>query len=360
MNRRIVIPVAAVALAAAAGGATWAAGSNSGSSSAETSETSSATTTATIERRDLVQRETVDGTLGYSDAETLYAPAMGTVTALREPGRVVERGEALYWLNGKPVTLMYGRVPMWRRLDRLSRGGKDIRQLERNLVALGYDPNGVIEIDNEWDPATTAAVKRWQEEKGWPKTGSVELGQIAFLPGPRRIGQLKTTAGALLQPGSEVVDTSATSRAVTVDLDADQQSLVKEGDKVEVGLPDGSSVDGWISTVGKVAESETDPETGEQSEPTIPLEIRLASGAKTGGLDETPVDVSLQKARAENALTVPVTALLALAEGGYAVEVVGAGGSTRLVRVEPGIYADGIVAINGKGIKKGMKVVVPE
>jgi Putative peptidoglycan binding domain len=360
MNRRIVIPVAAVALAAAAGGATWAAGGNSGSSSAETGETSTATATAKVERRDLVQHETVDGTLGYRDAVTLYAQAMGTVTALREPGSVVERGQALYWLNGRPVTLMYGRTPMWRRLDPSAKGGRDIRQLERNLVALGYDPNGEIEIDNEWDSATTAAVKRWQEDKGWPKTGSVELGEVVFLPGPRRIGQLKTTRGALLQPGTEVVDTSATRREVTVDLDADKQSLVQEGDRVEVELPDGSSVDGWISTVGKVAESETDPQTGEQTDPTIPVEIRLASSAKTGGLDETPVSVSLQKDRAENALSVPVTALLALAEGGYAVEVVGAGGATRLLRVEPGMYADGIVEISGKAIRKGMKVVVPE
>jgi multidrug efflux pump subunit AcrA (membrane-fusion protein) len=55
-----------------------------------------------------------------------------------------------------------------------------------------------------------------------------------------------------------------------------------------------------------------------------------------------------------------VSALLALAEGGYAVEVVGADGSTQLVAVKPGMYADGIVEISGQGIKRGMKVVVPE
>jgi peptidoglycan hydrolase-like protein with peptidoglycan-binding domain len=360
VNRRIVIPVATVALAAVAGGATWAAaGRGSGSSSADTGAKSSSTETATVERRDLVQYETVDGTLGYRDVDTLYAQAMGTVTALRKPGRVVRRGQALYWVDGSPVTLMYGGVPMWRRLDRLSEDGRDIRELEQNLVSLGYDPDGDIEIDNEWQRATTAAVKRWQDDIGLPKTGSVELGQIVFLSGVRRIGQSKTTAGALLQPGSEVVETSSTRRVVTVDLDADYQSLVKEGDKVKVELPDGSTVFGRIATVGKVAESETDPATGERGTPTIPLEIRLTRGAKTGDLDATPVDVSLQKSRARNVLAVPVSALLALAEGGYAVEVVGVG-STHLVPVEPGMFADGIVEITGRGIKKGMKVVVPE
>jgi hypothetical protein len=358
MNRRVIVPLAAVALAAAAGGATLAfAGADSGSSQAESSD--GATTTATVERRDLVQHETVSGTLGYAGAATLYAPAMGTVTALREPGSVVRRGQALYWLDGKPVTLMYGDVPMWRRLDASSPDGPDIRQLERNLVALGHDPSDAIDIDEAWDSATTAAVKRWQDDRGLDETGAIEPGQIAFLAGPRRIGQSKTTVGALLQPGSEILETTSTRRIVTVDLEADKQSLAEKGDPVTVELPDGRSVNGTIAKVGRVAESETDPATGEQTDPTIPVEIWMPRGVNAGSLDQTPVDVSLEKARVKRALSVPVSALVALAEGGYAVEVVNRDGSTRLVRVELGEFADGSVQISGKGIKKGMRVVVP-
>jgi Putative peptidoglycan binding domain len=361
MNRRLVIPVAAVAVAAAAGGATWAvAGEGSGSRTSGTASTSSARATATVERRDLVQHETVDGTLGYGDAETLYAQGAGTVTALRKPGTVVRRGQALYWVDDKPVALMYGVVPMYRPLDASSDDGKDVRQLERNLVALGYDPDGDVEIDQEWDWATTAAVERWQEDRGLEETGALELGQIVFLPGPRRVGQLYTTVGAPLQPAGEVMDTTSTRRVVTVDLDANRQSLASEGDPVTVELPDGRSIDGTIADVSEVAESTTDPETGEEGDPTVPLEIRLAPRARTGSLDETPVDVALEKDRAENALTVPVSALLALSEGGYAVEVVSAAGSTRLVPVDPGMYADDLVEISGDGIEEGMKVVVPE
>jgi Putative peptidoglycan binding domain len=358
VNRRLLVPLAAAALAAAAGGATWAV-ADAQSGSATAGSTAPTTATATVERRDLVEHETVNGTLGYADTSTLYAQAMGTVTGLREPGSVIRRGHALYWLDGKPVTLMYGSVPMWRRLGASADDGQDIRQLERNLVALGYDPYRNIEIDDTWDSATTAAVKRWQEDRGLPETGAIELGQIAFLPGPRRMAQPKTTPGASLQPGAEVVETTSTKRAVTVDLDADKQSLVTKGDRVVIGLPDARSINGTIATVGNVAESETDPRSGEQSDPTIPVEIRLGPGAKTGNLDQTPVDVSLEKETVKNALTVPVSALLALAQGGYAVEVVGAGGSTRLVRVELGMFADGIVQVSGKGLEKGMRVVVP-
>jgi peptidoglycan hydrolase-like protein with peptidoglycan-binding domain len=357
MNRRVLLSVAAVAVAAVAGGATWAVAGDSGAAGAASAPT--AASTATVERRDLVEHEAVDGTLGYSDLETLYAQGTGTVTALPSPGSVVERGQALYRLDGKPVTLMYGEVPMYRTLDASSDDGRDIRQLEWNLVALGYDPNRDVDIDGEWDWATTAAVKRWQEERELEKTGAVELGEIVFLRGPRRVGQLDTTVGAPLQPGGEVMDSTSTRRIVTVDLDADKQSLVHTGDPVTVELPDGSSVDGTIQSVGSVAESEEDPQSGEQGDATIAVEVRLAAGAKTGDLDEAPVDVSLAKETAKGVLTVPVSALVALAGGGYAVEVVDADGSTHLVRVEPGMFADGIVQISGEGIDAGAKVVVP-
>jgi peptidoglycan hydrolase-like protein with peptidoglycan-binding domain len=357
VNRRIAIPVAAVALAAAAGGTAW---TLTGEGSAPGTEGADRpTATATVERRNLVQYETVAGTLGYADSRTLYAQGGGTVTALGRPGSVVKRGEALYWRDAKPVTLLYGSVPMWRRLDASTPDGADIRQLEQNLVALGYDPNGDIEIDDAWDSATTAAVKRWQDDLGLPKTGAVDPGDVAFLPGPRRIGQQKTTVGALLQPGAEVMDTSSTRRIVTIDLDADKQSLVRRGDKVSVELPDGSTIRGRIASVGKVAEVAQDSQDSGDSTPTIEVRVALDRGAKTGAFNEAPVDVSLAKEAAKGVLSVPVSALLALAEGGYAVEVVNADGSTRLVRVQPGMYADSFVEIAGRGIKEGMKVVVP-
>ena len=358
MNRRLAIPVVAVALAAAAGGAAWALAGES--SATGTQSAARATATATVERRNLVQYETVDGTLGYADSRTLYAQGGGTVTALGGPGSVVRRGEPLYWRDAKPVTLLYGSVPMWRRLDPSSPDGADIRELEQNLVALGYDPDGDIEIDDAWGSATTAAVKRWQDDLGLAKTGAVDLGDVAFLPGHRRIGQQKTTVGALLQPGAEVMDTSSTRRIVTIDLDADKQALVKKGDRVSVELPDGSTIRGRITSVGKVAEVAPDSQDGESSTPTIEVRVSLDRGSKTGAFSEAPVNVSLAKERAKRVLSVPVSALLALAEGGYAVEVLNADESTHLLRVEPGMYADSFVAITGRGIKEGMKVVVPE
>jgi multidrug efflux pump subunit AcrA (membrane-fusion protein) len=79
-------------------------------------------------------------------------------------------------------------------------------------------------------------------------------------------------------------------------------------------------------------------EGDEGAEPTIEIVITLQDD--TGGTDGAPVDVAVTTARADDVLAVPVAALLALAEGGYAVEVVDADGTTRLVAVEPGLASD--------------------
>jgi multidrug efflux pump subunit AcrA (membrane-fusion protein) len=77
------------------------------------------------------------------------------------------------------------------------------------------------------------------------------------------------------------------------------------------------------------------------------------------GLDEAPVDVEVVSDSAPGVLAVPVTALLALTEGGYAVEIVTEDGTIILIGVEPGLFADGFVEVDGEGLTDGMQVVVP-
>ena len=87
------------------------------------------------------------------------------------------------------------------------------------------------------------------------------------------------------------------------------------------------------------------------------MSLRTDGPAGTS-LDQAPVDVEVAHSKAEDVLAVPVTALLALAEGGYAVEV-GEEAGTRLVPVNVGSYADGYAEIEGEGIAAGDRVVVP-
>ena len=149
------------------------------------------------------------------------------------------------------------------------------------------------------------------------------------------------------------METSATRRVVTLELDARRQTLVREGQRVEIELPNGRIVQGRVAEIGKVAKL---PE-GEDGSPTVEVVVDVPNARATGNLDQAPVDVGIAREIRRNVLTVPVTALLALAGGGYAVEV--EGGTTELVRVQPGLFADGLVEISGDGIREGIKVAVP-
>jgi len=73
------------------------------------------------------------------------------------------------------------------------------------------------------------------------------------------------------------------------------------------------------------------------------------------------VRVGITTATVPSALAVPVTALLAQPGGGYAVEVVSAGGTHHLVPVSLGLFddADGLVQVSGSGLAVGQQVVVP-
>jgi peptidoglycan hydrolase-like protein with peptidoglycan-binding domain len=312
-----------------------------------------AASTATVERRDLVDRESVDGTLGYADAAPLPAGVDGTVTGLPEPGSVIRRGRALYRIDDEPAAwLMYGSLPAWRDFSSGMSDGEDVRQLERNLRALGHDPDGDVTVDDDWDWATTAAVLRFQDERGLTEDGTLSRGEVVFRPGPARVGELRAELGRRVAAGAPIAQLSTTEREVTVDLDATRQGLVREGDGVTVDLPGGDTVRGRITDVGRVAE-----QAGEEADPTIEVTIALRGRAARGtGLDQAPVEVGFEAERRRDALVVPVTALLARAGGGYAVEVV-EDGRTRLIDVEPGTFAEDLVEVTGSGLREGMKVV---
>ena len=315
---------------------------------------SSDTSTARVERRDLVERETVAGTLGYTDATTLKAGVSGTLTRLRREGTVVRRGGWLYEVDGQRTGwVMYGARPTWRDFSSGMEDGADVRQLEANLHALGYDPNGDMEVDGEWDWATTAAVKRFQDDRDLEEDGTLDKGEIVFRPGPIRLGEAKAAVGDTLSPGTPLADAAGTRREVTVDLEADRQAVARKGAIVTVALPNGRNALGRVAEVGKVAR-----QGEEDGDATIWVRVRLLGKAsRGGGYDQAPVDVGFERERAKGALTVPVTALLARSGGGYAVEVVD-GGRRRLVPVRVGLTADDLVAVEGD-LRAGQRVVVP-
>jgi multidrug efflux pump subunit AcrA (membrane-fusion protein) len=312
---------------------------------------------ATVERRDLVDRDNLDGTLGYADTGSLVAGAAGILTGIREPGSVVTRGHSLCDVNDAPAAfLLYGDLPAWRDFGSSMTDGADIRQLERNLRALGHDPDHDMTVDDDWDWATTAAVKRFQSARGLDDDGTLTRGEVVFRPGATRVGEAKAQVGQQVAPGAQLAELSSTERNVTVDLDARRQSIAREGDAVTVELPTGRTARGRITDVGKVA-TKPSGNDNQDSDPTIEVTIDLEGRASRGtNLDQAPVDVGFAVDRRKAVLAVPVKALLARQGGGYAIEVV-EGGAHRLVSVEPGLYAEDWVEVSGDGLREGMRVV---
>ncbi|WP_231333638.1 peptidoglycan-binding protein [Actinomadura graeca] len=305
--------------------------------------------TAVVSRGDLVDIEKVDGKLTYDGVRDVWAGASGVVTWAPEAGATVRRGGTLLRVAGRPVTLMYGGSPMYRTLREGDSGG-DVRQLERNLVALGY---GGLTVDKEFTGATEAAVEEWQDDRGLERTGVVDPGQVVFLGGAVRVREVKAPEGKQAVKGQPVLQVAGTRRVVHVDLDAEKQDLAREGAKVSVELPGGKVVAGTVGEVGGVAESTG---TGQDKKTTVDVDIALGK-AGTGRLDEAPVTVGLESERREGVLSVPVEALLALREGGFAVEALE--GARRLVPVRTGVFGGGRVEVSGDGLREGMKVGVP-
>ncbi|HZO06614.1 MAG TPA: peptidoglycan-binding domain-containing protein [Solirubrobacterales bacterium] len=192
--------LAAALLALVAGGAAVAlAGGSEEGAGGESERGASAEGTGKVERRTLAEQLTAGGTIGYAGESTVLARLTGTVTALPSVGDKVEHGEQLYALAGEPVLLMYGEVPAYRTLAEGIEDGPDVEQLEQNLAALGYEPGTV---DEEFSSSTASAISAWQEETGLEATGEVELGRVAFLPGPRRVTQVEATLGEAIGSGS--------------------------------------------------------------------------------------------------------------------------------------------------------------
>jgi peptidoglycan hydrolase-like protein with peptidoglycan-binding domain len=347
--------VAAGVLAVAVGGGGTAAFVMADQGGLAATASAAPSSAAPITRGDVVDTESVDGTLTYSGERNVATGASGTVTWAPDEGATITRGKPLLKVNTKPVTLMYGSLPLYRPLRQGVADGKDVEQLERNLEALGYGDG--ITVDETFTAATAAAVKDWQDDVGLPETGGVDASQVVFESGAVRVSDVKVSVGDQTGAGRPALTATGTARIVHVDLDAAKQDLAKKGAAVTVELPNGTQVKGRITKVGTVAQAAG----GDNQDPnddsyTIDVDVKVP-GKGVGRLDEAPVTVEMESERSKDVLSVPIEALLALREGGFGVEVV-EGATSRIVPVELGTYGGGRVEITGAGLREGMKVGV--
>ncbi|MEU6991506.1 peptidoglycan-binding protein [Streptomyces sp. NPDC046465] len=354
MRRRTAVVATVVALLAVTGGgiAVTALADAGGTQESGHRDAGLPPATADVERGDLSSGTQVDGTLGYAKERKVNAGTTGTLTWCAGTGSTIERDGRLYEVNGAPVRLMYGTEPMYRTLKPGAKGN-DVRQLEENLVALGYGAG--LAVDDTYTDGTAAAVKLWQKAHDRKRTGRVGPEQISFQPSAVRVKSAGATAGDQLAPGKPVLSTTGSERVVRIELDVAEGGSAKKGTKVTVTLPDGTTVDGKVAAVGKTAKPGDDPN---DKTPKIPVTVTFDDPGKVDGFDQSPVTVNLTGETRDNVLSVPVNALLALPGGGFGVQVV-EGGRTRDVKVRLGMFGQGRVEVSGDGLREGAKVGVP-
>lgn len=401
-----------------------------------------ATTTLDAETRDLTSYSEWAATLQSGTAGTVSATARGTVTANSDAGERIELGNTIANIDGKPVVALYGSVPQFRELAVGIDDGADIRQLEENLVALGYDPGETVTVDEIYTTSTGDMVERWETDLGIEDPDNVvSAGQVAFVSGPSEITS-RTTVGSqvspgqslattvtlaesgflilpaavvslteLVEPGTVLLDGDAIGQAeldgATVPLIAVTSSPdLARTDAIEMRIPTGANVAEvvladpswieagqpvyrWEASQGSI-ELEVDVDESNAFPVGLAVEVQLPDGqlvpaivdtvddvARTiqdGGNTITVVDVSIQPTesvdstftsgpvtvRVEDdailgATVIPVRALVALAEGGHAVDVEGRG----LIAVELGAFDDGWVEVLNGSIEPGESLVAP-
>ena len=311
-----------------------------------------------------------EGELGYGDALAVTAGRTGVVTGVTPAGTTVGQGDALFDLDLQPTVLLHGDVPAFRDLSVDADPGADITQLEQALVDLGFDPG--ITVDDEFTAATADAVEAWEEALGRSDPdGVVTLGDVVFAPGDLRIAEVTADTGTQVQSGADVVQVTATTKVVTLGLTVDQVANVEAGTPVTVTLPDGTEATGKVADVASEPSGDGGSEPGagggdgsdggQGGEETYPVTVALDDPAAAGAFESGGVDASVERNRTEDATAVPVIALLALREGGYAVQVVDDSQPKgyRLVPVEVGTIADEWAQVSGDGIEAGVDVVVP-
>lgn len=343
----IVGTIVAVGTIAAVGFRVLEPNSSAASSDDPTSVETSALSTVAVQRGDLVESATGVGEIGYGDAWAVAVDATGAVTDRSETGTIVESGQPLIWIDARPVVLVEGSTPMYRTLESVRDAsgrfptGPDVAQLQEFLISLGFDDEAQLEVDGVFGRSTTRAVKEWQSANGLVATGTVDRAQVVFHPGPLRV-ESEPRVGATF---GELLVTDPVQQ-VTATFLATQRAFVPVGAEVILEVGAEEMIDGSITDVTDVVADD-----GARR-----LKVTVTAAAPLPQ-DADRAVVSTERVVASDVLYVPVSAVLALAGGGYGLEVSSPSGP-ELRAVDVGSVVANFVEVTGD-YAEGDLVLVP-
>ena len=234
---------------------------------------------------------------------------------------MLEAGDEIFAIDGRPTVLMTGSVPAWRTIDANTTDGVDVRQLETSLAAKGFDDGGAMTVDDHVDTHTIAAINDWQASLDIAQTGEVALGEVIFEPTEVTVVALNAKLGAIATAGDALLDIRKGSPYVDISTDS---SWVSAGSKVSVRI-NGSSVTGTVSAL---------------SNGIARVDIPPSSSLRDG----SSVTVTLTRVKVADQLLVPAISVLVTDLDGPTVAVV-EGGQRRTVDVDVVASANDVAAV---------------
>jgi peptidoglycan hydrolase-like protein with peptidoglycan-binding domain len=296
------------------------------------------------------------------------------ITSLPRTGGVITERDVALTISGRPTFLLDGAQPAYRDLGP-GMSGRDVRQLEQALQRSGFAPGPV---DGLYDAATGRAVATLYRTHGFapvvatqaqldavrPREAELIHGaragpgvqlpadEVIFVPAtPLRVTKVAAHLGAAPQGALLTVTNSVVS--VDGSLPVDQAHLVKAGTEVSIDEPALG-----IKATGRVSRVADRPGTGGVDSFHVFFQVVVAKPPPALVGASVRLTVPIKSTRTAQ-LTVPVSAVSLGPDGRSRVQR-SVGGKTEFVAVEPGLAADGYVAITAPhgGLAAGNLVVV--
>ncbi len=295
--------------------------------------------TTKVRKMDLSDSRMVAGTLGFGSAHPVKGTGPGVLTKLPSVGAKVARGKTLYRVDDQPVVVLYGDTPLFRPIGKPGLTGRDVLELRHNLTALGYHSSGIADV---CDASLLDALKRWQKDLDLPGPGVLSPGQAVVLAGRGRVSAVSA------QPGDPadgpLLSVTSTTKVVSVPMSPTDAGALHTGLAVSITLPDAKVVPGRVTALSPTVSSDDD---------SPKMTVTVTPDKAVTSYDSAPVQVRFTTIDRKGVLAVPVGALVALREGGYAVQR--PDGS--LIAATTGVFAGGMVQVSGPALADGTTVV---
>lgn len=272
------------------------------------------------------------------------------LTSIADLGSDITRGATLYDADAEPVVALVGSIPLWRALETGVDNGPDVRQLEKNLDAMGYGDD--LTVDQEFTDATADAVEEWEADLGREDPdGVVEPGDIVYLTDTGTVIAQEAKVGETLVAATPVLTISGEAQIVSASVPVDEIDMWARGTAVELVWDDGGDpATGAVTGVGR------DVTTNASGDATVEVAVALDE-PETQRPNQSQVTVSFTAQHRPGAVAVPVTAIVAGPDGEPAVRVVD-GETERVVEVITGLVDGGWVEVVD-GLSAGEVVRVP-